>query len=139
MNKKANEGKSDFVKLFLSTAEDDSINKEAAKSFITSEGLNAEKFVFDGLKRIKQMKMTIEANRTEQEMKAAEGVKQKAIEWVEQLLQNVDFSFTKIVQKEELSISFRNVESLSEEDKKNILIKHFTLKFMKEEHNKNDF
>lgn len=131
MTKKKNQPKSDFVNLIFNTAQHDSSSKEAAKDFLASEGINTEKLVSDGVKRIKQMQMMANAKRTEEEMQMAEAVKAKAIQWVDDLLGNINFSLPELVQKEELSMSFRNVESLSQDDIRNILIKHFTLKFMK--------
>lgn len=130
MSKKINQSKSDFVTLFLSTAENDSSSKEAAKTFLESEGVNTEKLVSEGLKKIKKMQMLADAKRTENEMKTAESVKSAAIEWVDNLLSDMNFSLPELVQKEELSMSFRNVENLSQDDIRNILIRHFTLKFM---------
>jgi len=135
MNKKTNQSKSDFVNLFLSTAENDSSSKEAAKAFLASEGVNTERLVSEGLKKIKKMQMLADAKRTEDEMQAAESVKSKAIEWVDNLLANINFSLPELVQKEELSMSFRNVENLSQDDIRNILIRHFTLKFMNQQNN----
>ena len=135
MSNKANQSKSDFVNLFLSTTENDSRSKEAAKEFLASEGVNTDKLVSEGLKRIKKMQMLADASRTEQEMKVAESVKGEATAWVDNLLANINFSLTELVQKEELSMSFRNVESLSKDDIRNILIRHFTLKFMNPQHN----
>ncbi len=136
MSKKTNQSKSDFVNLFLSTAENDSSSKEAAKTFLASEGVNTEKLVSEGLKKIKKMQMLANAKRTEDEMQAAESVKSAAIEWVDNLLANINFSLSELVQKEELSMSFRNVDTLSKEDIRNILIRHFTLKFMNQQDNK---
>ena len=135
MSKKINQSKSDFVNLFLSTAENDSSSKEAAKEFLASEGVNTEKLVSEGLKRIKKMQMLADANRTENEMQAAESVKAEATAWVDNLLANINFSLTELVQQEELSMSFRNVENLSKDDIRNILIRHFTLKFMNQQNN----
>ena len=131
MSKKKNQPKCDFVNLIFNAAQHDSSSKEAAKDFLASEGVNTEKLLSDGLKRIKQMQMMANAKRTEQEMQMAEAVKAKATKWVDDLLGNINFSLPELVQKEELSMSFRNVESLSQDDIRNILIKHFTLKFMK--------
>ena len=39
------QSKSDFVNLFLSTVENDSSSKEAAKAFLASEGVNTEKLL----------------------------------------------------------------------------------------------
>ncbi len=138
MSKKANQSKSDFVKLFLSTVEYDSSTKEAAKEFLTSEGVNIERLVADGLKRIKKMQMLANAKNTELEMEAAESVKSEATAWVDNLLANINFSLTELVRQEELSMSFRNVKNLSKEDIRNILIRHFTLKFMNTRNNNND-
>ena len=135
MSKKTNQSKSDFVNLFLSTAENDSSSKEAAKAFLASEGVNTDKLISEGLKRVKKMQMLANASRTENEMLAAESVKSKAIEWVDNLLASINFSLPELVQKEELSMSFRNVENLSQDDIRNILIRHFTLKFMNKRNN----
>ncbi len=135
MSKKTNQSKSDFVNLFISTAENDSSSKEAAKAFLESEGVNTEKLVSEGLKKIKKMQMLADAKRTENEMQAAESVKSAAIEWVDNLLGDMNFSLPELVQKEELSMSFRNVENLSQDDIRNILIRHFTLKFMNQQNN----
>lgn len=135
MSNKTNQSKSDFVNLFLSTAENDSSSKEAAKEFLASEGVNTDKLVTEGLKRIKKMQMLADAGRTEQEMQAAESVKAEATAWVDNLLANINFSLPELVQKEELSMSFRNVENLSKDDIRNILIRHFILKFMSQQNN----
>jgi len=135
MSKKIDQTKSDFVKLFLSTAENDSSSKEAAKAFLTSEGVNTDKLISEGLKRVKKMQMLANASRTENEMHAAETVKEEATAWVDNLLASINFSLTELVQKEEISMSFRNVENLSQDDIRNILIRHFTLKFMSKRNN----
>lgn len=135
MSKKENQSKTDFVNLFLSTAENDSNSKEAAKAFLASEGVNTEKLVSEGLKRIKKMQMLADASRTENEMEAAESVKAEATSWVDNLIANINFSLPELVQREELSMSFRNVENLSQDDIRNILIRHFTLKFMNKQNN----
>lgn len=132
MTMKKNKLKCDFVNLIHGSAEHNSVSKESAKAYLESEGINTEKLVSDGLKRIKQMQMLVNAKKTETEMQSADLVKEKATAWVEELLANMDFSLSDLVQKEDLAMSFRNIESLSKEDIRNILIKHFTLKFMKD-------
>lgn len=135
MSKKTNQTKSDFANLFLSTAENYSSSKEAAKAFLASEGVNTDKLISEGLKRVKKMQMLANASRTENEMQAAETVKEEATSWVDNLLASINFSLPELVQKEELSMSFRNVENLSQDDIRNILIRHFTLKFMNKRNN----
>lgn len=129
MSEQSNQEKSGFVKLVLASVESDSESKESAREFLSSEALDPDAIVKDGLKRIKQMQMILNAQKTQQEMAATESAKQEAINWVDNLLGNVNFSLNEIVQSEDLQVCFRNVQELSNEDIKNILIKHFTLKF----------
>jgi uncharacterized membrane-anchored protein len=135
MSKTNNQDKVNFINLFLSTTENDSITKDAAKIYLQDEGINTEKLVAEGLKKIKRMQMLADASRTENEMEAAESVKLEATAWVDNLLASINFSLPKLVKKEELSMSFRNVENLSQDDIRNILIRHFTLKFMNKQNN----
>ena len=66
--------------------EERSNSKEAAKEFLASEGVNTEKLLSEGLRRIKQMQMMANANKTEKEMQVAEKVKAQATQWVDDLL-----------------------------------------------------
>lgn len=132
MNKK-NESKSDFVKFIISSAEENSCNFDDAKTFLSEEGVNVDKTIADGLKRIKQMQTMAEAKRTQQEMQQATAMKEKATQWVDGLLAKMDFSLPDLVRDEELTMSFRNVEELSQEDIRNLLIKHFMLKFSQDQ------
>jgi hypothetical protein len=136
MSSKEINKKTDFIRIMLSNAEQDSSNKTNAIEYLSSQGLDVDSIVSDGLKKIKKIQIKIQAQKTKEEMALAEQVKQKASEWVDQLLNGVDFSLIDLVKEEELTISFRNMESLSKEDLKNILIKHFTLKFAEEQKKK---
>lgn len=136
MSNYSENSKTDFIRFVMSTLEDNSSNKEKSREFLSSQGLNVDSIVSDGLKRIKKLQMQIEAEKTRIEMVSAETVKQKANEWVDSLLKNIDFSLPSFIEEEQLSMSFRNVESLSKEDIRNILVKHFTLKFLEEQKKK---
>lgn len=118
------------VALILNTAENNSHSKEAAREFLSSENLGVDNIVSDGLKRIKQIQMMVSSEKTETEMIASEVYKKEAEDWVDKLLNGIDYSIKDIIEQEQLSVSFRNIESLSTEDIKLILVKHFTLKFM---------
>ena len=133
MKKRLDDNKKDFVHLYLFNAEHDSRDKESARKFLDNEGVNTNKLVNDGLKRIRKMQLLINANKTKNEMEQLEKVKSDAIAWVDQLLGNVNFSLINLVKTEELTVSFRNLEELSQDDVRNILIRHFTLKFMNRE------
>lgn len=128
--------KNDIANLHLIIAECNSMDSEASQEYLASNGINTDMLIADGLKRIKRMRLRAAAKETEKEMEASESIQSEAIAWVDQLLNKVDFSLTELVQKEELSISFRNVENLSKDDIRNILIRHYTLKFMNQQNNR---
>lgn len=122
--------KTDFIRFVMSTIDHDSSDKQKSREYLSSQGLNVDAIVSEGLKKIKKMQMQINAEKTKMEMASNEEVKKKAEEWVEQLLSSKNFQFSELVKEEELSLSFRSMESLSNADMKKILIKHFTLKFI---------
>ena len=138
MSNNTEQNKTDFIRFVMSTIEHNSSDKEKSREYLSSQGLDANAIVLEGLKRIRKMQMLIEADNTSMEMVSAETLKQKALEWVNSLLSKIDFSFAEFVKQEGLSTSFRNIESLNPEDKKNIMVKHFTLKFLEEQKKKTD-
>ncbi|MDR3714757.1 MAG: hypothetical protein P4L51_18230 [Puia sp.] len=131
MSRKNPQAKKDFIKVFLNQANDNSRDEQAAREFLQSEGYDVERAKKEGINRIRQMKLDIEAAKTEQEMEAAAPLRLKATEWVNTLLSNATFDLRKLVEEEELTMSFSHMEHLTTEELKNLLIKHFTLKFMK--------
>lgn len=133
MSNNSKYSKADFIRFVMSTVEHVSSDKEKAKEFLSAEGLDVDSIISDGMKRLKRLKMQIEAEKTKEEMLSSEEAKQKASEWVDDLLSNIDFSLKDLVKEEELTMSFRNFEQLSKDDIKKILVKHFTLKFLEEQ------
>jgi len=133
MSNNSKYSKADFIRFVMSTVEHVSSDKEKAKEFLSAEGLDVDSIISDGMKRLKRLKMQIEAEKTKAEMLSAEEAKQKASEWVDDLLSKIDFSLPELVREEELTMSFRNIEKLSQDDIKKILVKHFTLKFLEEQ------
>lgn len=136
MSEKPKYTKADFIKFVLSTIEHDTSDKEKAREYLSSQGLDVDSIIKEGLKRIRKVQLKIEADKTRQEMLSADLVKQKAIEWVESLMSKIDFSLPEVVRQESLSVSFRNMETLTKDDIKNILVKHYTLKFLEDQKNK---
>jgi len=130
MSNNLKNSKADFVRLVMSTIEDDSSDKDKAKEYLSSQGLNVDSIVSEGIKKIKRMQMQIQAQETKEEMQSSEEIKQKADQWVENILSSNSFSLVDLVKEEELAMSFRNIEKLSKADLKKLLVKHFTLKFL---------
>ena len=132
MSKKNEESKKTFINVFLNKVENDTHSKDAAREFLHSEGLDVERIKSEGLNKIKQMQLLIQAKKTEEEMAAISPAAQRAKEWVDRLLSSASFSLSRLVQEEELTVSFSHMENLSQEEIRNLLIRHFTLKFMEE-------
>lgn len=125
--------KADFIRFVMSTVEHESSDKEKAKEYLSAQGVDIDSMLSDGMKRLKRLQLQIAAEKTKAEMLSAEEAKQKASEWVDDLLSKIDFSLQDLVKEEELTMSFRNIEKLSKDDIKKILVKHFTLKFLEEQ------
>lgn len=136
MSEKAKYKKSDFIKLLLADSDSVSSDKDSARSFLSSEGINVDAMVDDGLKRIKQMKLEIAAERTKKEMHIVDSLTSQSVSLAEALLNDPGFSFAGYAKKEKMALNFRNFESLSPDDIKEILIKHFTLKLLNEANEK---
>jgi hypothetical protein len=132
--------KADFIRFVLSTVEHESSDKEKAKEYLSAQGVDIDSMLSYSMKRLKRLQLQIAAEKTKAEMLSAEEAKQKASEWVDDLLSKIDFSLQDLVKEEELTMSFRNIEQLSKDDIKKILVKHFTLKFLEEQAKReNDF
>lgn len=133
MSNNSKYSKADFIRFVMSTVEHESSNKEKAKEYLSAQGVDIDSMLSDGMKRLKRLQLQIAAEKTKAEMLSAEEAKQKASEWVDDLLSKIDFSLQDLVKEEELTMSFRNIEQLSKDDIKKILVKHFTLKFLEEQ------
>lgn len=127
--KKQND-KEKFARFLFDQAEYESRDKQAAKDYLTSEGLELPKLTEKGMKQILRAKTAMIARQTEQEQRSSASARQEAIEWVDELLKRQNFSLSDLVKTEELSLSFRNLEIMDAEDIREMLIRHFTLKFM---------
>jgi len=128
MNHENKDAKLSFLRLKLELANDVSKDIESAKNYLKEEGLNVEKTIADGVQRIKQIQMKVNAEKTSREMEDAQDSREEAVEWVDRLLAEKNISLSALIEQEEVVMSFRNLENLSEEDKRNLLIKHFMLK-----------
>lgn len=133
MSNNSKYNKADFIRFIMATVEHESSDKEKAREFLSAQGVDIDSMLSNGMKRLKRLQLQVEAEKTKVEMRLAETAKQRASEWVDGLLSKIDFSLTELVREEELTMSFRNVETLSKDDIRKILVKHFTLKFLEQQ------
>lgn len=124
--------KTEFAKLVNIDAQDISNDFVSAKEFLIQEGVNVDRLVSDGLKRIKKMQLQIEAEKNRAAMFSLEKYIDQAKEMARQLLQSPSFSFLDYLKEEQVVASFSNLQKLTEEEKRSIIEKHITLKLQKQ-------
>lgn len=134
----AKQRKADFISLMMSSVDSISCNKENARDYLLEEGLDPDSIRAEGIKRIKKLKLQAQANSTRNEMASTAAIKQKAMEWVEKLLNDVNFSFPQFVKTENLVLQNRNLEKLTKEDIKSTLTQYYYLKFMERGNKQSD-
>lgn len=134
----AKQRKAEFISLMISSTDSVSCNKENAREYLLEEGLDPDSIRAEGMKRIKKLQLQAQANRTRQEMASTVAVKQRAMEWVERLLNDVSFSFSQFVKTENLVLQNRNLESLTKEDIRNTLTQYYYLKFKEQDSKRSD-
>lgn len=135
MSNNINNGKSDFIKLLLTSIEKDSFDEKSSREYMSSQGMNVDAVVSDQIKKIKQLQLKLNAEKTKKQMDLMESFKLKAMSFVEQLFSEKNFSLPALIKNEQVLMSFRNVETLDKDGIKDILIQHYALKFMDEENN----
>jgi len=131
--------KSEFAKLINTDAQDTSNDFTSAKEFLTQEGVNVDRLISDGLKRIKKMQLQVEAEKNRSAMLSLDKYVDRAKEMARQLLQSPTFSFLDYLKGEQVVASFSNLQKLTDEEKLSIIEKHITLKLQKEAGESNGF
>jgi hypothetical protein len=132
MSEKKQYIKREYIRLLNAELNENSSEKDSALQSLKAEGINTDKLISDGVKRIKRMQLEIAAQKTRIEMKVAEKFREKAIELAKKTFSEISFSIGEFMIREKLAVNFRNFESLSQEDIKELLIKHYTIKLMEE-------
>jgi len=130
MSKDSRYGKEGFIRFVLSRIDPIGESANQAREYLKAEGLDAESIASEGAKRVRKMKLQIQAQQTRKEMFEAGSVKRKATQWVDRLLSDTNFSFSDFVVEENISLQNRNLDSLTQEDMRNTLIQYFTMKFL---------
>lgn len=125
--------KHDFTNLVNSMAEYISLNKENSTTYLSEQGIDPDEVKNEGLKRINKIKLQIEAARTKGKMGSTSLIKKKAVKSAKELMESPEFSFSSFITTHELSVQYRNIDSLSNEDIENTLIQYFYLKYLGEE------
>src|SRR5882724_7236066 len=106
---------------------------DQSETFLKEEGIDTTQLLSRGLRKIRQIKMNLAAEQTEQKyqsMKAS--ASQKAKDYVQNLLADSAFSLEKFLKTEKLTVAYKNFENMTEDEVREFLERHFMLKFGKE-------
>lgn len=125
--------KAAFFRFVLSSAEYVSGSKERAIDYLKSEGLDTDAIINEGVNRIKRMQMSINASQTRQRMSNTDLIIPKAVEWVDKLLSDINFSFADFVIQEKLVLHNRNLQTFTTEEIRQTLIKYYTLQIIEKQ------
>lgn len=129
------DNKTYLAKIILASVDSISCDRAKAEEYLSAEGLNPDSIRAEGIKRIKRLQMQVRATKTRAEMESTSDatIKQKAADWVENVLSDARFSFAAFVKEENLVLQNRNLTSFNKEDIKSTLIQFFYLKFLNQE------
>jgi hypothetical protein len=109
---------------------------ENSEAYLKSEGLDPDKLVNDGLRRVKQLKMKMASSRTETTFSVLTNtLMENAKEEARKLIDAVNFDFAAFVKKEGITVAYRNLENLSKEEIREFLEKHILLKLQQQNEN----
>ena len=133
MSKNSTYSKNDFLNLLYSEFEHLSSDSEYADEYLTSVGLDPDTIADEGIKQLKRKILAIKIEKTKAEMARAESLKQTVLGQVEKLLLDKTFKFMDFIKTERPQLSFRNLESFTPLEIKDILIQHYTLKLLQEQ------
>lgn len=133
MSSNSRSSKNDLAKFILAASDANSEGTEQSRIYLESEGVKVDEMLEEGLKRIKKIQLQLRAQEMKTGMRTLEDLRNKVEKWVENLMADPAFSFAQLVQKENLVVSFRNVQMMKTEDIKEILVKHYTLKRLNDE------
>lgn len=106
---------------------------ENAEAHLRDQGLDPVEIATEGMRRVKMMQMQLASQRTAEEYKNLQvKLLQQAKQKVQALLSDVDFSLESFLKRERLNVAYKNFESLSQDEVREFLVKHFLLKLQSE-------
>jgi len=118
-----------LAKLLLASIDHTSCDPEKSEEYLRENNLNPDDVMREGIKQIKKLQLQASAAKKRAEMESTTNIKQKAIDWAENLINDINFSFSSFVKTNNLVLHNRNIESFNKEDIKHTLTQYFYLKF----------
>lgn len=110
---------------------------EHSHDFLKEKGFDPDALVSEGLKKLKQIQMNMASEKTEAEYQLNKaGVMDRARAEAAKLLSNVSFNLHDFLKSQNLTVSYKNFDEMSQDEIKEVLERHFILTLSKEEEKK---
>jgi hypothetical protein len=136
MNDDQNSSKEEFIRILRGGLESASADETSAREYLEAEGIDVDALVEDQMKRIKLIRFKMDAAKTRAQMTLLERFREKAEDFLDDLIQNKHLTLTQILTTEHLAVQNRNLKNQTDADLRNTLINHFALKFSNSESDK---
>lgn len=128
MNRKK-ESRKEYINFIFGSSEFFS-SDENAKSYLEDEGYNVENLISDGLDKINNIKFQVTLRKTQEEQAKKEAFEEEASRLIDELLNNSNLTIPQIIKQQELTISYRKIQTMDKNEIRAALIKQFTLKLL---------
>ncbi len=125
MESKDRKGLDKLSKIYLEEISSD----EGADQYLREEGIDIDKLVDEGLRKIRQIRMNIAAEKTQQDYVV---MKSNTMEWAKaeakRMMADVSFNFQAFVKQHKINVAYRNFDELTKEEIQEFLERHLMLK-----------
>lgn len=128
-----NKDKSDKLEKFYDEYLNFISSDEQSKAFLIEQGLNPDALADEAIRKAKLVQMQLASRKTEKQyLDLQASLMQKVKDEVEKLLSDVSFDLENFMKQENINLAFRNFEKLSKKEVKELLERHYLLKFENE-------
>tara|TARA_A100000171_G_scaffold35638_3_gene34221 strand:+ start:17144 stop:17557 length:414 start_codon:yes stop_codon:yes gene_type:complete len=121
-----------YINLLIGEWDTVSHSEETAKQFMKQEGLNYDEIKAEGIKRLKRLRLQLNAEKKLASDNALNHLLEKAKSLVNDLMSDTRFSFRNFLSENDLVLHNRNIESFTKEDIRNTLEKYYYLKLVED-------
>lgn len=122
-----------YINLVIGESDAVSHSEGSARNYAEQEGLNYDEIKAEGIKRLKRLKLILNAENKVASDNALNHLMEKAKAIVNELMSDINFSFSNFLNENDLALHNRNIESFTKEDVRSTLEKYYYLKFIEED------
>jgi hypothetical protein len=122
-----------YINLVIGESDAVSHSEGSARNYADLEGLNYDEIKAEGIKRLKRLKLILNAENKVASDNGLNHLMVKAKAMVNELMSDINFSFSNFLNENDLALHNRNIESFTKEDVRSTLEKYYYLKLIEED------